>query len=687
MAALPAENLLRNETSPYLRQHRDNPVHWRVWGDAAFADARVLNRPVLLSVGYAACHWCHVMAHESFEDDDTARRMNALFVNIKVDREERPDVDTLYQSALAMMGEQGGWPLTMFLTATGEPFWGGTYFPPLPGFGRPGFRQLLEQVATIYTDHPGKVRTNADALRDGLVRLSGQARGAEAAEEALTVVRGDDVAMAALPMIDRHRGGTRGAPKFPQPGLFRFLWQVGARRNDDRLKHAVTCTLDNLCQGGIYDHLGGGFARYSTDAHWRVPHFEKMLYDNALLVELLSDVWATTGAPLYAVRVRETIAWMRRELMVSTPQGVAFASAFDADSEGVEGRFYTWSADDIAAALSAAGLGEHVAEFASAYGVQPDGNWEGVNILHRTPDDRDDDAARAARLARCRAVLFDIRRNRVRPGRDDKVLADWNGLAIAGLARAGMVFDEPDWLRVATHIFRFVRTAMADGTRLRHTWCDGDARHPAVLDDYAHLARAALMLYQATQDESCLDAARAWVGTARDHYRDDRDGLYFLAADDTRDLPFRPKALFDNATPGGNGVLAEVMARLWLLTGEDGYREAARTLIRALTPREPQGLLNQPGVATAVELMEQGLRVVIAGSGAQAEALFRTACRAAPPTAVVSRVGDTNALPTHHPAAGASATNDRPSAYVCRGTVCSLPVHDAATLKRRLLQG
>ena len=683
--ALPAENLLSHETSPYLRQHEDNPVHWRPWNDAALIEARELEKPILLSVGYAACHWCHVMAHESFESPETATLMNQWFVNIKVDREERPDIDSIYQSALAMLGEHGGWPLTMFLTPAGEPFWGGTYFPPTPRFGRPGFRQVLEQISAIYANEPDKVRTNADALRAGLERLSRPAAGpVDGDAPALTVARTDEIAQAATQMIDFHRGGTTGKPKFPQPTLFRFLWNAALRTGDDRLSTAVTLTLDNLCQGGIYDHLGGGFARYSVDAEWLAPHFEKMLYDNALLIELLSDVWLRTQKPLYETRVRETVDWMRRELAVTTEHGTAFACAFDADSEGVEGKFYTWTETEIANVLGAAGLGDVVDEFKVAYGTAPRGNWEGVNILHRDPADTDDDTDRAGRLSRARAALFSVREKRVWPGRDDKVLSDWNGLAIAGLARAGMVFDEPDWVAAAEDAYRFVIRAMTRDGRLLHSWCAGEARHPAVIDDYANMARSALMLHQATGSMDYVIDAGEWAVIVRKHYRDDATGTYFLAADDTKDLLLRTKVVFDNATPSGNGVMAEVLARLWLLTGDGGCRDDAEALLTGLSPGDPRGLLNQPSVAAGVQLLEAGLQIVIVGDDEQADNLYRSAVAAAPPLATISKIPRGDLLADSHPAAGKGLVDGKPAAYLCKGPVCGLPVSDPAELHAAL---
>ena len=369
-------NRLSQETSPYLLQHKDNPVHWRAWGPAALAEAKATGKPILLSVGYAACHWCHVMAHESFEDEATARVMNELFVNIKVDREERPDVDAIYMGALHELGEQGGWPLTMFLTSDAEPFWGGTYFPKEERYGRPSFVRVLNEVARIYRDEQDKVRQNADVLKD---RLKPQRRHDAAAPPAEAMLA--ELAPRLVQAVDPMHGGIRGAPKFPQPQFFGLLWRAGLRFGLPHPLEAVDLTLTQIAQGGIYDHLGGGFARYSVDEKWLVPHFEKMLYDNAQLVEMMTQAWREKKSPLYAQRIEETIGWLLREMVVegTSPQGGGFASSLDADSEGEEGKFYVWSLAEIEDALGAA----DAKLFAEIYGVTAGGNFEGHNILNR----------------------------------------------------------------------------------------------------------------------------------------------------------------------------------------------------------------------------------------------------------------------------------------------------------------
>jgi uncharacterized protein YyaL (SSP411 family) len=673
-------NLLYLETSPYLLQHKDNAVYWQPWGETVLSEAKRLDRPILLSVGYAACHWCHVMAHESFEDVETARLMNALFINVKVDREERADVDSLYQTALALLGEHGGWPLTMFLTPDAEPFWGGTYFPPESRYGRPAFRDVLRQVADAYRHRRDAVEKNTGQLREHLHQLARPAPGSGIDRAAI-----DETARHALRLVDPVFGGTLGAPKFPQPVFFRFLWWA-YRRTDGRLfREAVTLTLDHLCQGGIYDHLGGGFARYSTDGHWLVPHFEKMLYDNALLVDLLTEAWQDTGSPLYAARIDETISWALRDLRVAQQPDApvfALASSFDADSEGEEGRFYVWREDEIDALL-----GAESNAFKAAYDVRPGGNWEGRTILNRSHALRQADPDPAGQLFNgARARLLAARGGRVPPARDDKVLADWNGMMIAALARAAGVFDRDDWRAAAVAIFRFVVTEIQQDGRLFHTWCAGRPRHPATLDDYAAMAGAALALAQLTADDAYLTQARAWVALVDEHYWDATDGGYFLVADDTRDIPFRTKSAHDAATPSGTAMIVEVLARLFLLTGENAYRERAEAIIRIFSTANAQHRIATPGLLSAAEVLMRAPQVVLVGNPEDAAlvALRRTALARAPAIATIAHLAPGASLPPTHPASPNVGAYTHPAAWICLEATCELPLTDAAALAARL---
>jgi hypothetical protein len=667
-------NLLRRETSPYLLQHADNPVHWRPWGAAALGEAAEADKPIMLSIGYAACHWCHVMAHESFEDPDTAALMNTLFVNIKVDREERPDIDHLYMSALHALGEQGGWPLTMFLAPDGSPFWGGTYFPPEPRWGRPSFRQVLQGVAAAYREGDKMVAQNTGALRRYL-QSQAQAQTGDLPGPAHL----DAVANAYLRLNDAEHGGLKGAPKFPNPPIFRFLWQNAFRTGDPAGQDALHLMLQRMSQGGIYDHLGGGFSRYSTDATWLVPHFEKMLYDNAQLLDLLALAHAHRPSPLYAARAAETVAWVTRDMTAERVDGrAAFAASEDADSEGEEGKFYVWTEAEIDALLGAG-----APAFKRAYDVTPDGNWEGHTILRRVTAEGSPDEAAA--LTRARAVLFAAREQRVRPGRDDKVLADWNGLAIAALARAAAVFDEPDWLARAEEAFDFVLTQMgAPDGRVQHVWRLGRVTAAGLLDDQAAMARAALSLFEASGDAVRLAQAERLVHGAEEKFADGHGGFY-TTADDAADVPLaRPRTAADNATPSGAGVIAEVFARLFHLTGDAAWRSHAEAALRAFS--DPEHISGMPGVLSAADMLEEAATVVIAGDPAdpRAQSLTATALCAADPAVVVLRAPRPDVLPAGHPAHGKGTVAGSPAAYVCRRNVCGLPVTGTESLRAQL---
>ena len=672
-------NRLGDETSPYLLQHADNPVEWWAWGDAALAEAKRRDVPILLSVGYAACHWCHVMAHESFEDAETAALMNRLFVNIKVDREERPDIDTIYMSALHMLGEQGGWPLTMFLTPDGEPFWGGTYFPPTPRYGRPGFRQVLETIAGIYAEERDKVAGNVAALRGGLAQLSRAAPGG-----AITLDLIDQAAERLANAFDAFHGGIGGAPKFPQCAIFALVWRAFLRSPDaaraEVFARAVLTTLVRMSQGGIYDHLGGGFARYSTDDAWLVPHFEKMLYDNAALIELLTLVWQHTREPLFAARVEETVGWVLREMIA---EGGGFASSFDADSEGEEGKFYVWTAAEIDALL-----GADAPLFKQVYDVTPGGNWEGHTILNRNRDPALRGPADEAVLARCRGVLFDARAKRVPPGRDDKILADWNGLTIAALVEAGACFERADWIAAAVRAFDFVVGALVIDGRLAHSYRLGRAQHAATLDDHANLAKAALALHEATGAPRYLAHAATTIETLDRHYWDAAAGGYFLTADDATGLIARTKTAADNPTPAGNATIAAVLVKLHLLTGEERYRARADQVLAAFSGELARNLFPLATLMNAAELQARPIQVVIVGRRAEpaTQALLGAARQACLPTRVLAVVEDGGALPAGHPAHGKARVGGQPAAYVCVGPTCELPVSDPTALAERLAQ-
>ena len=663
-------NRLGEETSPYLLQHKDNPVHWQSWSADTLAAAKAADKPILLSIGYAACHWCHVMAHESFEDQQIAARMNDLFINIKVDREERPDLDAIYQHALALLREQGGWPLTMFLTPDGEPFWGGTYFPPEQRWGRPGFTQVLEAMSDAYARDRDNVAKNVVALRKALQRLSKPEPGGQITSEQL-----DRVAERLLREVDQLHGGIGTAPKFPQTGVLELFWRAWKRSGQKPYREAVLKALDAMCQGGIYDHLGGGFARYSTDARWLVPHFEKMLYDNAELVELMTLVWQETKSELYRQRVDETLGWVGREML--TPGG-GFASSLDADSEHEEGKFYVWSEAEIDAVL-----GDRAKLFKRFYDVGPAGNWDDKTILNRSDSPELANEATERELAACRALLLLARADRVRPGWDDKVLADWNGLMITAMAAAGVVFERPAWIELASNAFDFIRTQMTtpDG-RLLHSWRAGNARHPANVDDYANLCRAALGLHEATGEAHFLKQAREWVAILDRHYWDDAEGGYFFAARDTEGLIARAKTAADSAVPAGNGTLVGVLTRLAVLTGEEAYRRRAEQIIETFSGETARNFFPLTTFLNNAELFERPLQIVIAGHGKDPafHSLLRAAYGTSLPNRIIFVLAPEAPLPTGHPAFGKGLVGGNPAAYVCEGPVCSLPLTEPNAL-------
>ncbi len=666
-------NRLKDAASPYLLQHKDNPVDWWQWEPAAFEEARRSHRPILLSIGYAACHWCHVMAHESFEDAATAAVMNELFVNIKVDREERPEVDQIYMSALQQLGVQGGWPMTMFLDADGAPFWGGTYFPKEAKYGQPAFTDVLKTMANAYTSGDPRIAQNREAL---LHRLREKARPAGAVTIGLNEL--DDVAGRILGIMDPVHGGLQGSPKFPNTPFLELLWRGYERTGRQKLRDAALHALDGMSEGGIYDHVGGGYSRYAVDDHWLVPHFEKMLYDNAQILDLLGLAYAETTAELFRARAEETVAWLEREMLT---EGGAFAASLDADSEGHEGKYYVWTLKQVLEALGAA----DAEFFAKHYDIAPFGNWEGVSIPNRLKE-VERSPADEIRLAMLRDKLLEVRARRVPPGRDDKVLADWNGLMIAALANTAPRVSRPEWVELATRAFRFIAESMVRDGRLGHSWRDGKLVFPGLSSDYAAMIGAALALHQATGEASYLDRAVAWQGALDAHHAAE-DGGYYFTADDAEGLLVRPEATADDAVTNPTALIARNLVQLATLTGDDAYLARADQLFAGLLPRAAPQLYGHAGLLNALDTRLRGPQIVVVGEGPEADALFEAARRLPRMDRVILRVGAETTLPASHPAADKAAAVDRPAAFVCVGTVCSLPVTDPNQLMQAITRG
>ena len=688
-------NRLAAETSPYLRQHAGNPVDWLPWGAEALALAHRMDRPILLSIGYSACHWCHVMAHECFEDGETAALMNQHFVNIKVDREERPDIDQIYQTAHQLLTRRpGGWPLTMFLTPEGKPFFGGTYFPKRSRFNLPGFDDLLQSVAAAWGRQRASLMTQGDTLvqhlaetlpaahsGDGTTAGGGDPCDALALSASLAATGLRDASMQSFDTVN---GGFGGAPKFPQPPRLDALLRHALASGDAAARDAVLLTLRKMAEGGLYDHLGGGFYRYSTDAEWTIPHFEKMLYDNGPLLRLYAQGWQLSGDTLFRQVCEGTAAWLMREMQSS--EG-GYYSSLDADSEGVEGRFYVWQHDEVAQHLGA----DEFAAFAARYGLDAAPNFEGhawhlraavpladvAERLGRTP------AECGALISGARARLFALRNARTRPGCDDKVLTAWNALAIDGMAFAARVFGEPRWAGSARRALDFVGATLWRDGRLLATHRAGRSHLNAYLDDHAFLLGAVLEVMQADVLRAAdLRFACALADVMLEQFEDARDGGFFFTSHDHEALILRPKSGYDGAVASGNGVAALQLQRLGHLIGEPRYLAAARRtmeLFAAETDRAPQGFAT---LVTAMAEYHLPPTLVILTGPSAATATWRAEIAKPYLPAVISLqlADDTAGLPAMLARTGGT----HPQAWVCSGTVCLPPITDLESLLNTL---
>ena len=678
-------NRLAQETSPYLLQHKNNPVDWYPWGEEALEKARAEDKPILLSVGYSACHWCHVMERESFEDEATAEIMNKHFVNIKVDREERPDVDSIYMSAIQAMTRHGGWPMTVFMTPDGAPFYGGTYFPPVPSRGMPSFKQVLLSLADAYANRREEVLASAENVREFLKESStASIPRSEVSEGLLT-----HAANALAGQIDNRFGGFDGAPKFPQAMNLEVLLRHHKRTGDRAALSGVELTLRQMANGGIYDQLGGGFARYSVDEYWLVPHFEKMLYDNALLARLYLEAYEATGDGFYRRIAEETLDYVMRDMR--SPEG-GFYSAEDADSEGVEGKFYVWTPEEIEATLE-----PEDAKLAERYwDVTERGNFEGKTILNvpRPPEAVADEFGLSTeelwqRILSIRERLFTEREKRVRPGRDEKVLAAWNGLMLRAFALAAGATGREEYLRVAEENAVFLLEKLVVDGRLRRSYKDGQARLNGYLEDYACVADGLVELYEATFETRWLREAASLADAILGLFWEEAEGAFYDTAADHEELVTRPRDVYDNATPSGNSVAVDVLLKLSVLLEREDYRERAGAVLDNLSG----GMVQVPGafgrLLSALDFyLSTPYEVAIIGEreAPDTKMLLETVYSSYLPNKVVagSSEKDEEATQLVPLLANRPMRGGRPTAYVCVNYACQSPTTDPAELARQL---
>ncbi|HEY0105807.1 MAG TPA: thioredoxin domain-containing protein [Rhizomicrobium sp.] len=669
-------NRLADEASPYLQLHKNDPVDWHVWGPEAFAAAQAQNKPILLSIGYTACHWCHVMEQESFSDPETGAALNADFICIKVDREERPDIDQLYQAAATLIGHNGGWPLTAFLDPQGTPFAIGGYFPKEERAGQPQpFRRAIAEVARTYRESDAfqtaaaNIRTQMDAFwnRD----LRGPVDAGTHDSAALRVGQSFDIFF----------GGVTGTMKFPSVTLMDVLWRAYLRSGTPQFLQLFSTSLDHMLLGGLTDHVGGGFCRYCRDERWIVPHWEKMLFDNALILDMMTQVWQHNRNKLCEQRIAETVAFLLRDMR----KEAAFATSIHSDSEGEEGKYYLWTEAELDAALA----GTFAAKFKSAYGVSRTGNLQdGRNILLRlgaaAPFPQSD--ADEALFAKQRSLLLAARQKRVAPIRDDKVLADLNGMTIVALANAAAAMQRPDWMAAAVEAFDFVVKAHGDGDRLRHSWRDASRTAQGYSDDYAHMARAALALYEYLGDKRYLDHAKTWVRALNDHHWDNERGGYFLVADDSQTLIIRTRPTADQPVPGANTVMIQVLARLAMATADQQYIDRLNSLVGAFAGEAARAYMSMGSFFSGLEFAMSNLQFVVIGppNHPRTHELANAILGRALPNRFLTVMKPEDDFPLGHPMHGRTMQDGQPSAFICQRGTCSPPITNPVALSQML---
>ncbi len=648
-------NKLEKETSPYLLEHKKNPVDWYAWNKNSLEKAKKENKPILLSIGYSACHWCHVMARESFENKDIAKLMNKNFINIKVDREERPDLDNIYQNALQIFGEQGGWPLTMFLTPNLEPFWGGTYFPPENKFGRPAFPTVLKTISSVFLNEKNKIKKSVQLIKRGIN------------ESCINIPNNDfnenlsrQVSISLIDLIDEKNGGIKGAPKFPNVPIFENILRFCKSNisNNKETKYKIYNTLEKICLGGIYDHIGGGFARYATDEKWNIPHFEKMLYDNAQLIELLIYGYQFFKEPTFKIRIFETINWVLKEMKINKG---GFASAIDADSENIEGKYYIWDKKEIDKCL-----GNSSKDFCQIYNISQEGNWENKNILYLKKKRNINEIKKDKKLLN---ILFKERKKRIFPKIDTKILTDCNGLIINALAKAGWIFNEKKWLDEAIKNYSFLYNNLIKNGDLYHSFKDKKVKTYATIDDYANFMRCSITLYETTSEKKYLDNAINFSKEILNNFKDKKNGGYFINSKKTNDIFIKLKSIYNTSTPSGISVIIESFAKLFFLTGENIYFEEAEQALKSVTGNIIKNFFNSASLINSYDLLKNGIYIVLIKKNETS--ILNNIKKKFLPNMVYQEIKDSKKLPKKNIVANKKILNDKTTVFICRKQTCS----------------
>ena len=655
-------NKLEKETSPYLLEHKNNPVAWYPWNEDTLKKAKKEKKPILLSIGYSACHWCHVMASESFENKDIAALMNKYFINIKVDREERPDLDIIYQNALQVFGEQGGWPLTMFLTPDLEPFWGGTYFPPVEKFGRPAFPTILKTIYDVFQNEKEKIKRSVDLIKKGIndntVNIYGNGINNDLSNQ---------VSLSLINLIDKTNGGIKGAPKFPNIPVFENILRFSLTNSLNKNKNLIMDsgiyqTLEKICLGGIYDHVGGGFARYSTDEKWLVPHFEKMLYDNAQLIEFLIYGYQVFKEPTFKTRIFETIKWVLREM--KTKDG-GLASAIDADSDGVEGKYYVWEKKEINEAL-----GNLSDQFCKTYNVTKEGNWENKNILNLKKKRSIKEMEEERKLLN---ILFEKRKKRIFPNLDNKILTDCNGLMINALAKAGWIFNKKEWLNEAKNTYSFLYQNLIHNNDLYHSWKDSKVKTFATIDDYANFMRCSITLFEKTNKKEYLNNAIKFSNIILKEFKDTKNGGFYINSKKTKDVFTKIKSIYDSAVPSGISLVVESFAKLFYLTGNINFYDEAELALKSVSGNINKNFFSSASLINSNDILKNGIHIVLLKVNKNMSILdkIKQVCL---PNMIYQEIENSKELPKKHLAFGKKCKNKKNTVFVCQNQNCSLPI-------------